>query len=93
MRSGRRILAIGPALMSVASSTRHSEQSRSTSVVKVTSGGAPQPVTLAIPRSGVYVVEVESRDHLGRTQVVAVDLYAGGEQAVTCAGFSGCSPR
>jgi uncharacterized protein YfaS (alpha-2-macroglobulin family) len=51
--------------------------------VKVTSGAGPQPVALAIPRSGVYVVEVEARDRLGRTQVVAVDLYAGGEQAVT----------
>jgi uncharacterized protein YfaS (alpha-2-macroglobulin family) len=51
----------------------------------VTSGAGPQPVTLAIPRSGVYVVELEARDRLGRTQVVAVDLYAGGEQAVTWA--------
>ncbi|HLX09482.1 MAG TPA: MG2 domain-containing protein [Thermoanaerobaculia bacterium] len=51
--------------------------------VAVTSGAGPQPVALAIPRSGVYVVEVEARDRLGRTQVVAVDLYAGGEQPVT----------
>jgi uncharacterized protein YfaS (alpha-2-macroglobulin family) len=51
--------------------------------LKVTSGAAPTPVPLTIPRSGVYVVEVEARDRLGRTQVVAVDLYAGGEQAVT----------
>jgi uncharacterized protein YfaS (alpha-2-macroglobulin family) len=51
--------------------------------LKVTSGAGPQPVALALPRSGVYVVEVEARDRLGRTQVVAVDLYAGGEQAVT----------
>jgi uncharacterized protein YfaS (alpha-2-macroglobulin family) len=51
--------------------------------VKLTSGAGPQPVALAIPRSGVYVVEVEARDRLGRTQVVAVDLYAGGEQPVT----------
>jgi hypothetical protein len=53
--------------------------------LKVTSGAGPQPVTLALPRAGVYVVEVEARDRLGRTQVVAVDLYAGGEQAVTWA--------
>jgi len=51
--------------------------------LKVTSGAGPLPVALAIPRSGVYVVELEARDRLGRTQVVAVDLYAGGEQAVT----------
>lgn len=51
--------------------------------IKLTSGAGPQPVALAIPRSGVYVVEVEARDRLGRTQVVAVDLYAGGEQPVT----------
>jgi|GEM_PF-272602 len=51
--------------------------------LKVTSGAGPRPVALAIPRSGVYVVEVEARDRLGRTQVVAVDLYAGGEQPVT----------
>ncbi|MBV8202891.1 MAG: alpha-2-macroglobulin, partial [Acidobacteria bacterium] len=50
---------------------------------KVTSGAGPLPVALALPRAGVYVVEVEARDRLGRTQVVAVDLYAGGEQAVT----------
>jgi uncharacterized protein YfaS (alpha-2-macroglobulin family) len=51
--------------------------------IKLTSGAGPRPVPLAIPRSGVYVVEVEARDRLGRTQVVAVDLYAGGEQPVT----------
>ncbi|HEY6320362.1 MAG TPA: MG2 domain-containing protein, partial [Thermoanaerobaculia bacterium] len=51
--------------------------------LKLTSGAGPQSVALAIPRSGVYVVELEARDRLGRTQVVAVDLYAGGEQPVT----------
>jgi uncharacterized protein YfaS (alpha-2-macroglobulin family) len=51
--------------------------------MKVTSGAGPQPVALDIPRSGVYVVELEARDRLGRSQVVSVDLYAGGEQAVT----------
>jgi hypothetical protein len=53
--------------------------------LEVTSGAGPQPVSLALPRAGVYVVEVEARDRLGRTQVVAVDLYAGGEQPVTWA--------
>jgi uncharacterized protein YfaS (alpha-2-macroglobulin family) len=54
----------------------------------LTSGAAPQAVPLALPRSGVYVVEIEARDRLGRTQVVAVDLYAGagpGGGAVTWA--------
>ncbi len=53
--------------------------------MKVTSGAGPQVVALDIPRSGVYVVELEARDRLGRSQVVAVDLYAGGEQPVTWA--------
>jgi alpha-2-macroglobulin len=51
--------------------------------IKLTSGAGPRPVPLAIPRSGVYLVEVEARDRLGRSQVVSVDLYAGGEQPVT----------
>lgn len=55
------------------------------SEVKATSGAAPVSVDLPIARSGVYVVELEASDRLGRTQVVAVDLYAGGEQAVTWA--------
>ncbi|HVT57480.1 MAG TPA: MG2 domain-containing protein [Thermoanaerobaculia bacterium] len=53
--------------------------------VKVKSGAAPVTVDLPIARSGVYIVELEARDRLGRSQVVAVDLYAGGEQAVTWA--------
>jgi alpha-2-macroglobulin len=53
--------------------------------LEATSGAGPRPVSLALPRAGVYVVEVEARDRLGRTQVVAVDLYAGGEQPVTWA--------
>ncbi|MCK6550995.1 MG2 domain-containing protein [Myxococcota bacterium] len=49
---------------------------------KVTSQATPLTVTLPITEAGVYVVEVEARDRLGRAQVVAVDLYAGGEQPV-----------
>jgi uncharacterized protein YfaS (alpha-2-macroglobulin family) len=52
---------------------------------KVKSGAQPIAVPLALPRSGVYVVEIEASDRLGRTQVVAVDLYAGGDQPVTWA--------
>jgi uncharacterized protein YfaS (alpha-2-macroglobulin family) len=51
--------------------------------IKVKSGADAIPVPLAIPRSGVYIVEIEASDKLGRTQVVSVDLYAGGEAAVT----------
>lgn len=49
----------------------------------VRSTAAPLPLHLPIDRAGVYVVELESHDRLGRAQVVSVDLYAGGEQAVT----------
>jgi len=52
---------------------------------KVKSGDAPVAVPLTLPRSGVYVVELEASDRLGRTQVVSVDLYAGGDQPVTWA--------
>ncbi len=48
----------------------------------VTSGTEPTKLSLAIPRSGVYVVELESRDRLGRAQVVKVDTYVGGAQPV-----------
>lgn len=50
--------------------------------VTVRSAAAPLPVTLATPEPGVYVVEVESRDRLGRAQVVQVDLYVAGDGAV-----------
>ncbi|MEM6796887.1 MAG: alpha-2-macroglobulin family protein, partial [Acidobacteriota bacterium] len=42
------------------------------------------PLPLAGGEPGVYVVEVEARDRLGRAQTVSVDLYAasGGEQPV-----------
>jgi uncharacterized protein YfaS (alpha-2-macroglobulin family) len=49
----------------------------------VTSGSEPVVVSMPISSAGVYVVEVEGRDRIGRTQVVAVDLYAGGDEPVT----------
>ncbi|MDP9122748.1 MAG: MG2 domain-containing protein, partial [Acidobacteriota bacterium] len=52
---------------------------------RITSGSQPATVPFPIARAGVYIVEVEASDRLGRTQVIAVDLYAGGEQAVTWA--------
>ncbi|HEX7528764.1 MAG TPA: MG2 domain-containing protein, partial [Thermoanaerobaculia bacterium] len=45
----------------------------------------PLTVSLPIASSGVYVVELEARDRLGRAQVVSVDLYAGGDEPVTWA--------
>ena len=49
----------------------------------VLSGGEPVTVTLPLERAGVYVVELEARDRLERTQVVAVNLYAGGDEPIT----------
>lgn len=38
---------------------------------------------LDLPGAGVYVVEVEARDRLGRAQVLAIDLFAAGEEKVS----------
>ncbi len=40
------------------------------------------PVELELPEAGVYVVELEAHDRLGRAQTVAVDLFAGGGEPV-----------
>jgi uncharacterized protein YfaS (alpha-2-macroglobulin family) len=48
----------------------------------VKTGAEPTRLALPIVKAGVYVVELESRDKLGRAQVVKVDLYAGGADAV-----------
>ena len=48
----------------------------------VTSAKEPTPVVFPITEPGVYLVEVEASDRLGRSQVVTVDLYAGGAGAV-----------
>ncbi len=44
-----------------------------------------QPLKLDLPLdgAGVYVVELETQDRLGRAQTVAVDLYAGGDEPQT----------
>jgi len=44
-----------------------------------------QRVDLPVERAGVYVVELESHDRLGRAQVVSVDLYVGGDEPVAWA--------
>ncbi len=49
---------------------------------RVTSGTEPVTAGFTLPEAGVYVVELEARDRLGRTQRVAVDLFAGGGEPV-----------
>lgn len=49
----------------------------------VTSQKQPLKLNLPIDRSGVYIIEIEAQDKLGRTQVVSVDLFAGGAEPVT----------
>lgn len=51
--------------------------------LQLTSAAQPLPLDLAVPRAGVYIVEVSSRDRLGRAQVVARDLYVGGDDPVS----------
>ncbi|MFN7147050.1 MAG: alpha-2-macroglobulin family protein, partial [Myxococcota bacterium] len=48
----------------------------------MTSTTSTSKLDLPVPRAGVYVVELESRDKLGRAQVVKVDLYVGGAEPV-----------
>jgi uncharacterized protein YfaS (alpha-2-macroglobulin family) len=52
---------------------------------KVKSGAQPLRVELPLDGAGVYVIELEAQDRLGRAQTVAVDLYAGGDEAMTWA--------
>lgn len=48
----------------------------------VTSADEPLTLDLPIDKAGVYLVELEARDRLGRAQVVTLDLYAGGTGAI-----------
>jgi len=50
--------------------------------IETVTADEPVEVPLPIPRAGVYIVELEARDELGRAQIVAVDLYAGGDEPV-----------
>jgi alpha-2-macroglobulin len=47
------------------------------------SGSTETVVPLALPKAGVYVVELEARDRLGRAQTVAVDFFNAGDEPVT----------
>lgn len=51
----------------------------------VKSGAEPSRFDLPIDRAGVYLIELEAHDRLGRAQVVRTDLYAGGQQPVSWA--------
>ncbi|HEX8987010.1 MAG TPA: alpha-2-macroglobulin family protein, partial [Rhodocyclaceae bacterium] len=50
---------------------------------KVTSTAQPLSVPLQLEGAGVYLVELETQDRLGRAQTVAVDFYAGGDEPVS----------
>ncbi len=52
---------------------------------RITSGTAVLKVPIPIKVAGVYVVELESADRLGRSQTVSLDLYAGGEEPLNWA--------
>lgn len=49
---------------------------------QVVSAAEAQAIELELPEAGVYVVELEAHDRLGRAQTVAVDLFAGGGEPV-----------
>jgi uncharacterized protein YfaS (alpha-2-macroglobulin family) len=49
---------------------------------EVTSTAEPLHLPLPTDGAGVYVIEVEGRDRLGRAQVIAVDLFAAGDEKV-----------
>jgi uncharacterized protein YfaS (alpha-2-macroglobulin family) len=49
----------------------------------VRTGDDSVKLDLPIAGSGVYIVEIEASDDLGRRQTVSVDLFAGGNQPVT----------
>ena len=47
------------------------------------SSSEPQRISVPIEDAGVYIVRLEARDKLGRTQTLSVDLFAGGDEPVT----------
>ncbi len=63
---------------------------------RLTTTDEPLSLDLPIDEAGVYIVELEARDELGRGQTVSVDLYAGGTGDVTWdraeAGVFGVTP-
>ena len=51
--------------------------------IALTSGEQPLTPSFPIQGAGVFVVEVESADKLGRLQTVKMDLFAGGDRPAT----------
>ena len=56
---------------------------RKVSERQVKSATQPLSVQLPLEGAGVYLVELETQDRLGRAQTVAVDFYAGGDEPVS----------
>lgn len=52
------------------------------STLSVVSGKAAIDLPLTLPRAGVYVLEVEAQDRLGRSQRVNLDFFAAGDTPV-----------
>lgn len=50
---------------------------------EIVSGKEPAKLQIPIEKAGVYVVRLEARDKTGRTQVLSLDLFAGGKGPVT----------
>jgi alpha-2-macroglobulin len=50
---------------------------------KITSGPDALPLAFEAREAGVYLVEVEATDRIGRRQLVSVDLFVGGSTPVT----------
>ena len=50
---------------------------------KLTSSDQAQPLRFDAREAGVYIVEAEASDRLGRRQVASVDLFMGGDTPVT----------
>ncbi len=48
-----------------------------------TSEAAAKGLSLPIDHPGVYIVQLEARDKLNRSQIVSVDLYAAGDEPVS----------
>jgi len=66
-------------------SAKYVTQARDETVLekKVTSTKEAQKITLDAREAGVYVVQLEARDRIGRRQQVSVDFFVGGETPVT----------
>lgn len=50
---------------------------------KLTTGEEPAALEIPVAEGGIYVVEASSRDSLGRLQIVTVDLFVAGNEAVS----------